>query len=78
MSPKKAPPVDTVPNPNGKGWVNKQGGQQIGPVRRTQEKAAEEGRKLAIVTRTEHQIHRPDGTIRDKNSYGNDPEKTKG
>ena len=34
--------------------------------------AIREGRKVACQTRAEHFIHRPDGSIRTRHSYGND------
>lgn len=40
---------------------------------KTQAEAIEAGRKVAIENETEHVIHAVDGTIREKNSYGNDP-----
>lgn len=64
--------IHTVPNPNGAGWVNKQGGEVISR-HRTKEAAAERGRKEARADRAEHTIHKRDGTIAEKNSYGNDP-----
>ena len=39
----------------------------------TQEQAIEAGRNTARRERTEVVIHRPDGRIRDRDSYGNDP-----
>lgn len=64
--------VHTTPNPDGSGWVNQSGG-RILSRHRTQTTAADFGREIAIDAQTEHTIHRPDGTIRDRNSYGNDP-----
>lgn len=64
--------VHTTPNPNGAGWVNQVGG-RIVSHHRTQGTAAERGRDIARGGHTEHVIHRPDGRIRDSNSYGNDP-----
>ena len=64
--------VHTVPNPSGKGWVNKVGG-EVTSRHRTQENAADRGREIARENRSEHAIHRRDGTIGEKNSYGNDP-----
>jgi transcriptional regulator with XRE-family HTH domain len=64
--------VHTTPNPSGAGWVNQVGGQVVSR-HRTQGNAVERGREIARDARTEHVIHRPDGSIRDKNSYGNDP-----
>ena len=35
--------------------------------------AVKRGRELAIAAKTEHVIHKMDGTIAERNSYGNDP-----
>ncbi len=64
--------VHTTPNPIGAGWVNQVNGNVVSR-HRTQTTAAERGRELARDGRTEHVVHRPDGRIRDANSYGNDP-----
>ena len=42
------------------------------------ETAVPAGRKEAIERQTEHTIHNADGTIGQKNSYGNDPPERKG
>ena len=39
----------------------------------TQTEAIKIAREIAINQKSEVVIHRPDGTIRDKDSYGNDP-----
>jgi hypothetical protein len=39
----------------------------------TQELARQAATEYAKIYRSEVVIHRPDGTIRDKDSYGNDP-----
>ncbi len=62
--------VHTVPD--GNGWANKEEGRTISR-HRTQENAVEAGRDQAIDRGAEHVIHRPDGRIRESNSYGNDP-----
>lgn len=67
-----SPRVHTTPNPNGAGWVNQVGG-RIVSHHRTQTTAAERGREIAQGGHGEHVIHRPNGVIRDSNSYGNDP-----
>lgn len=64
--------VHTTPNPNGSGWVNQSNGNIISN-HRTQRTAIERGRSEAIDQQGEHVIHRPDGRIRDSNSYGRDP-----
>jgi len=63
--------VHTVPNPEGKGWVNKYGGDEVSH-HRTKDNAVEKGRAIAREHHTEHNIHNTDGTIGRKNSYGND------
>jgi hypothetical protein len=40
---------------------------------RTKEEAVAAGRETARARRTEHVIHNLDGTIAERNSYGNDP-----
>ncbi len=47
-------------------------------VTKTQAEANEIAKKIAINQQSEVLIHGRDGQIRDKNSYGNDPENTKG
>jgi hypothetical protein len=42
-------------------------------IHSTQAEAERAARKIAINQRSEVVIHRPDGWIRDKNSYGHDP-----
>lgn len=64
--------VHTVPNPNGAGWVNKVDGEAVSRHQR-KDTAVERGREIARENHSEHSIHRLDGTIGEKNSYGNDP-----
>lgn len=64
--------VHTVPNPTGSGWVNKVNGETVSRHQR-KDTAVERGRGIARDNRTEHAIHRRDGTIGEKNSYGHDP-----
>lgn len=64
--------VHTVPNPNGKGWVNEVAG-QVESKHRTKEVAVERGRDIARQNHSEHAIHNLNGQIGRKNSYGNDP-----
>lgn len=62
-----------TPHPNG-GWQVKGAGNSRATVRTdTQREAIGVGRKIAQNQRSELVIHRPNGQIRDKNSYGNDP-----
>ena len=55
-------------------WAVRGGGsQKVSSVHRTQKEAISSARNTAIRQRTEVVIHRPNGQIRDRNSYGNDP-----
>lgn len=64
--------VHTVPLTGARrGWGNAVAGVVVSR-HRVQRTALAVGRRLAMVLRTEHVIHRPDGRIRDKNSYGAD------
>ena len=47
-------------------------------ITRTQANAIKIARNIAINQESEVVIHRPNGKIRDKNSYGNDPYPPKG
>jgi hypothetical protein len=55
-------------------WLNEiEGGSEL-PGRHTpKEPAVSAGRQEAIDRKTEHIIHNQDGTISERNSYGNDP-----
>jgi len=64
--------VHTCPRPEGSGWVNELDG-KIMSRHRTKEVAVEAGREIAKRLKVEHSIHRADGAITEKNSYGNDP-----
>ena len=56
------------------GWaVKRAGGQRPTSVHPTQSAALSAAREIAIDNRSEMLIHRPDGRIRERNSYGNDP-----
>ncbi len=44
----------------------------------TQKQAIDIAREIAKNQKSELVIHKKDGTIRDKDSYGNDPKKIKG
>lgn len=60
--------------PHGDGWATrKEGAQRVGHTADTQQKAFEQARDQAKREHVEVVIHRPDGTIRNSNSYGNDP-----
>ncbi len=67
-----------TPHPDG-GWQVKGAGNSRATVRTsTQAQAAKIARDIAINHSSEVVIHRPNGQIRDKNSYGNDPFPPKG
>jgi hypothetical protein len=60
--------------PRGDGWATrKEGAQHVGPTANTQQQAYEQARQQAKREGVEVVIHRPDGTIRNSNSFGNDP-----
>lgn len=60
--------------PNGNGWATRrEGSTRAGSRHSTQSAATDAARATAIRERGEVVIHRPDGRIRDSNSYGNDP-----
>lgn len=60
--------------PRNAGWaVQREHTERASSLHPTQASAIEAGRRIAQAEHTELVIHRPDGRIRDKNSYGNDP-----
>lgn len=62
-----------TPHPQG-GWQVKGEGNQRATIRvPTQKEGISFAREIAQRQKSEVVIHRPDGRIRDKNSYGNDP-----
>ena len=62
-----------VPSPAG-GWaVKNSGATRASKTFDTQAQAIEYGRTAAKKTQSELYIHGRDGTIKNKNSYGNDP-----
>lgn len=67
-----------TPHPNG-GWQVKGAGNSRATVRtETQKQAIDIGRSIARNQQSELVIHRPNGQIRDKDSYGNDSFPPKG
>lgn len=65
-------------HPDG-GWQVKGAGNSKATVRtNTQSEAIKIARNIAINQKSEVVIHRTNGQIRDKNSYGNDPFPPKG
>jgi uncharacterized protein YdaT len=60
--------------PKGKDWAVKgEGNKKATKIEPTQKKAIEKAKEIAKKQESEVVIHRPNGTIRDKDSYGNDP-----
>jgi len=53
--------------------VRGEGNEKVTSTHDTQAEAIERARQIAINQHSEVVIHRPDGTIRDKDSYGKDP-----
>ena len=65
--------VHVVPHST-KGWATRSAGSsRVGGTYSTQGEAIGAARSQAIRERSEVVIHRPNGQIRDKDSYGNDP-----
>jgi hypothetical protein len=65
--------------PHGSGWATRrEGADRVGSTHSTQADATQAARGTAVRERGEVIIHRPDGRIRDSNSYGNDPFPPKG
>jgi len=60
--------------PRDDGWaVQRAGGERASSLHDTQTGAIDAGRRLAQDSGGELRIHRPNGQIRDSDSYGNDP-----
>lgn len=60
--------------PSGQSWkVRTAGAERAAKVTSTQKEAIQKGIQMAKNARTELIVHRPDGTIRSKDSYGHDP-----
>jgi len=65
--------------PHGDGWgVRGEGNQRVTGIYDTQQKAFERAREIAINQGSEVLIHRPNGQIRERNTYGDDPFPPKG
>lgn len=65
--------------PNGTKWsVRKAGASKASGVFRTQQDAIKEATKIAKRQQTEVYVHGKDGRIRERNSYGPDPHRSKG
>lgn len=69
--------IHTVPTQDG--WANRrEGGKRASSTHDTKAEAQAVGRAAAKKDGVEHLIHKKDGTIGDRNSYGNDPHPPKG
>ncbi len=66
------PNQHVVPH-NGRWAVRREGSTRVTSTHTTQADAIESARQTAINQRSELFVHRPNGEIRDRNSYGNDP-----
>jgi len=65
--------IHVVPHKDG-GWATrKEGASRVGSKAPTQGKAIDRARGQAKREKVEVVIHRPNGKIRDSDSYGNDP-----
>lgn len=69
--------IHVVPH-KGAWATRREGSSRVGTTHRTQTAATSSARTTAIRERGEVVIHRPNGRIRDANSYGNDPYPPKG
>lgn len=67
-----------TPRPDGKWQVKGAGNERATAITSTQKDAINIARDIAINQKSEVVIHRPNGQIRDKDSYGNDPFPPKG
>jgi uncharacterized protein YdaT len=60
--------------PHGDDWAaRREGADRVSSIHETQADAIEAARRTAMHEGGETFIHRPDGRIRDRDSYGNDP-----
>jgi hypothetical protein len=60
-------------------WRNKvEGEESASSTHDTKKEARKIGRRLAKIRRVEHVIKKKDGTIKERNSHGNDPHPPKG
>lgn len=56
------------------GWaVRKSGSARVSKVFRTKDEAKKYGTRISRSEKTELYIHKKDGTIQNRNSFGNDP-----
>lgn len=69
--------IHTVPTDDG--WANRrEGAKRASSTHATKAEAQAAGRTAAKKDGVEHLIHKRDGTIGNRNSYGNDPTPSKG
>lgn len=65
--------------PHNSGWaVRGAGNERVTRTAETQSQAIQIAKEIAINQASEMIVHRPNGQIRDRNSYGNDPYPPKG
>lgn len=65
--------------PSEDGWkVVRQGQDRAIARTKTQKEAEQRGRQVAKNDKVEFNLHGKDGRVRQKDSYGNDPRRTKG
>ena len=73
----KKPAIHTVPHESG--WANRrEGAARASKVFPTKAAAQAAGRETARRERTEHIIHKKDGSVGSRNSYGDDPHRPRG
>jgi Uncharacterized protein conserved in bacteria (DUF2188) len=71
------PAIHTVPA--GERWENKRAGEDtVLSQQDTKDEATAAGREQAMRDKAEHIIHKQDGTIGERNSYGSDPRSSAG
>lgn len=74
MSKKKHKSTNLHVVPRGDGWaVRREGAGRVSSTHVTQTDATKQARNVARHEEGEVIIHRPDGRIRDRDSYGSDP-----
>jgi len=65
--------------PHGGGWGNRrEDGTRVAKIFKTKAEAVGAGRRTATREKVEHVILNRDGTIGERNSYGNDSRRSKG
>jgi hypothetical protein len=70
-------PVHTVPH--GDGWANRrEDASRVSKVFGTKAAAQAAGRDTAKRDKVEHVVHKKDGSIGERKSYGNDPRSSNG